>query len=168
MPYSCQLQFGTSGRTGTPVGATSTVRGIARAMSHTSTFTTDQITRRSPPGNCSFGRSTIAEYFARSQGRAIGDTTLFGWSYAPRHASATGATKCRPSLYQAPKLRVNGESKKIARPFDGQFVFSAVFSRYSAHSVLRFGLSSKVARNNAEDTRGGRGHGGRRVRESSN
>ena len=36
MPYSCQLQFGTSGSSGTPVGAGSTWRAIGLAMSQTS------------------------------------------------------------------------------------------------------------------------------------
>src|SRR5579862_2581904 len=71
MPYSCQLQLGTSGKVVTPVGGTRTCRGIARAMSHTSTFTMVQITTRSSLGRRSFGRSTIAEYFARSLGRVI-------------------------------------------------------------------------------------------------
>ena len=36
MPYSCQLQCGTSGSSGTPVGAGITWRGIGRPMSQTS------------------------------------------------------------------------------------------------------------------------------------
>src|SRR3989304_1609715 len=68
MPYSCQLQFGTSGRSGTPVGAGSTCRAIGPAMSHTSRLTIVQTTTRAPPGSWSGGRSTIAEYSTRSRG----------------------------------------------------------------------------------------------------
>src|ERR1700722_18639787 len=90
IPYSCQLQFGTSGRVVTPVGGTSTCRGMGRAMSHTSTFTIVQITTRSPFGKCSFGRSTIAEYFARSLGRVIRKTAFGNLELASgaRHKSA--------------------------------------------------------------------------------
>ena len=61
MPYSCQLQFGTSGSIGCPVGAGSTCRAIGLPMSHTSRFTMVQNTSRAPPGSFSGGRSTIAE-----------------------------------------------------------------------------------------------------------
>jgi hypothetical protein len=44
---------------------------MARAMSHTSTFTIVQMITRSPFGRLSLGRSTIAEYFARSLGIVI-------------------------------------------------------------------------------------------------
>jgi hypothetical protein len=40
-------------------------------MSHTSTFTIVQMTTRSPFGKRSLGRSTIAEYFARSLGKVM-------------------------------------------------------------------------------------------------
>src|SRR6202035_4233786 len=76
MPYSCQLQFGTSGNWVIPVGGARTCRGIAREISHTSTFTIVHTIMRSPLGSRSFGRSTIAEYFARSFGNAIAHTTL--------------------------------------------------------------------------------------------
>src|ERR1700719_4476638 len=82
MPYSCQLQFGTSGSVVTPVGGTSTCRGMGRAMSHTSTFTIVQMTTRSPLGKCSFGRSTIAEYFARSLGRVTRNTAFGNSEFA--------------------------------------------------------------------------------------
>jgi hypothetical protein len=45
-------------------------------MSHTSTFTIVQMTTRSPLGKCNFGRSTIAEYFARSLGSVTGNTAF--------------------------------------------------------------------------------------------
>ncbi|MND03277.1 hypothetical protein D3C83_230230 [compost metagenome] len=61
MPYSCQLQFGTSGSKTAPVGAGSTWRAMARAMSQTSRLTMVQMTTRAPPGSFSGGRSTIAE-----------------------------------------------------------------------------------------------------------
>src|SRR6266700_4227725 len=76
MPYSCQLQFGTSGKNVVPAGGTSTCRGIGRETSQTSTFTIVQTMMRSPLGKRSFGRSTIAEYFARSLGNAIRHTTF--------------------------------------------------------------------------------------------
>src|SRR6266853_244346 len=76
IPYSCQLQFGTSGKNVVPAGGTSTCRGIGREMSHTSMFTIVHTTMRSPLGKRSFGRSTIAEYFARSLGNAIAHTTF--------------------------------------------------------------------------------------------
>src|SRR5579871_5405771 len=106
MPYSCQLQLGTSGRVVTPVGGTSTCRGMARAMSHTSTFTMVQITTRSPFGKCNFGRSTIAEYFARSLGRVISK------HHFPMEckfvAGACGERRKRlRGLYQAGSFRVN-------------------------------------------------------------
>ena len=61
MPYSCQLQFGTSGSSTAPVGAGSTWRAMARAMSQTSRLTMVQTTTRAPPGSFSGGRSTMAE-----------------------------------------------------------------------------------------------------------
>src|ERR687892_347522 len=39
MPYSCHAQFGRSGNSGWPIGGGSTVRGIGRPMSHSSTLT---------------------------------------------------------------------------------------------------------------------------------
>src|SRR5437762_3215709 len=50
MPYSCQLQFGTSGNSGTPVGAGNTWRAIGLPMSHTSRLTMVQNTLRAPVG----------------------------------------------------------------------------------------------------------------------
>src|SRR6266852_4387883 len=92
MPYSCQLQFGTSGSIVTPVGGTSTCRGIGRAMSHTSTFTIVQMTTRSPLGKFSFGRSTIAEYLARSQGSVTRNTAFGNLEFA------SGACKQRAKV----------------------------------------------------------------------
>src|SRR6266853_5818605 len=83
MPYSCQLQFGTSGKNVVPAGGTSTCRGIGREISHTSTFTIVHTMMRSPLGKRSFGRSTIAEYFARSLGNDIAHTTLTGLLRTP-------------------------------------------------------------------------------------
>src|SRR3954471_14920332 len=68
MPYSCQAQLGTSGCSATPVGAGSTWRAIGRAMSQTSRFTIVQTITFALPGSLSAGRSTIAEYSARSRG----------------------------------------------------------------------------------------------------
>src|SRR6185437_14088023 len=68
MPYSCQLQFGTSGSKGTPVGAGSTCRAIGLEISQTSRLTMVQTIMRAPPGNFSGGRSTMAEYSERSRG----------------------------------------------------------------------------------------------------
>src|SRR5262249_35894158 len=68
IPYSCQLQLGTSGRWLTPLGGASTCRAIGLPMSQTSRLTMVQNTRRAPPGSFSAGRSTIAEYSARSRG----------------------------------------------------------------------------------------------------
>src|SRR5467141_2868798 len=94
IPYSCQLQLGTSGSWVTPVGGASTCRGMAREMSQTSTFTIVQTMMRSPFGKRSFGRSTIAEYFARSLGNAIAHTTLTGLLRTPDAcASCTEMTR---------------------------------------------------------------------------
>src|SRR5713226_7596865 len=71
MPYSCQLQFGTSGKSETPVGAGSTCRAIGLEMSQTSRLTVVQTTIRLPPGSLSFGRSTMAEYLTRSRGMVM-------------------------------------------------------------------------------------------------
>src|SRR5579871_624707 len=68
MPYSCQLQFGTSGSKGTPVGAGNTCRAMGLEMSQTSRLTMVQTIMRAPPGNFSGGRSTMAEYSVRSRG----------------------------------------------------------------------------------------------------
>src|SRR3954464_2985231 len=74
MPYSCQLQLGTSGIITTPVGAGRTWRAIARAMSHTSRFPMVQMAPRAPPGSFSAGRSTIAENSWRWRGSSgMGD-----------------------------------------------------------------------------------------------
>ena len=69
MPYSCQVQLGTSGTGATPPGGGETMRGMARAMSHSSILTTGQTTMRAPPGSLSGGRSTMAENGRRSFGR---------------------------------------------------------------------------------------------------
>src|SRR5271155_4002555 len=76
MPYSCQLQFGTSGSCVTPVGGASTWRAIGLPMSQTSRLTMVQNTRRAPFGSFSGGRSTIAEKSARSRG-SIGLALFF-------------------------------------------------------------------------------------------
>src|SRR5271169_5594799 len=68
MPYSCQLQFGTSGRCVTPAGGPSTWRAIGLPMSQTSRLTMVQNTSRALLGSFSAGRSTIAENSARSRG----------------------------------------------------------------------------------------------------
>src|ERR1700748_206128 len=68
MPYSCQLQFGTSGSKGTPVGAGRTCRAIGLEISQTSRLTMVQTIIRAPAGNFSGGRSTMAEYSERSRG----------------------------------------------------------------------------------------------------
>src|SRR5215469_2976893 len=70
IPYSCQLQLGTSGRCVMPVGGASTCRAIGLPMSQTSRLMMVQNIRRAPPGSLSAGRSTIAEYWARSRGRS--------------------------------------------------------------------------------------------------
>src|SRR5262249_47665186 len=70
IPYSCQLQLGTSGRCVMPVGGASTCRAIGLPMSQTSRLTMVQNARRAPPGSLSVGRSTIAEYSARSRGKS--------------------------------------------------------------------------------------------------
>src|SRR5215211_5053015 len=68
MPYSCQLQFGTSGKSTCPVGAGITWRAIGREMSQTSKLTMVQTITRAPPGRVSLGRSTMAENDTRSLG----------------------------------------------------------------------------------------------------
>src|SRR5262249_7146055 len=70
IPYSCQLQLGTSGRCVMPLGGNSTCRAIGLPMSQTSRLTMVQNIRRAPPGSFSAGRSTIAEYSARSRGKS--------------------------------------------------------------------------------------------------
>ena len=49
LPYSCQAQFGMSGIGAPPAGGVSTVRGIGRSMSHSSTLTMVHTTMRAPP-----------------------------------------------------------------------------------------------------------------------
>src|SRR5579875_176888 len=68
MPYSCQAQFGTSGSKTCPVGAGRTCRAIGREISQNSRLTIVHTATRAPPGSLSGGRSTIAEYGARSRG----------------------------------------------------------------------------------------------------
>src|SRR5215467_1361116 len=65
MPYSCQLQFGTSGRSEMPVGGGITWRAMGREISQTSRLTMLQTMMRPLLGSLSGGRSTIAEYGAR-------------------------------------------------------------------------------------------------------
>src|SRR3954469_2090513 len=90
MPYSCQAQFGRSGWSGCPKGGGSTVRGIGRAMDHSSTFTMVQTATRAPPGSLSGGRSTIAEYGTRSAGvrGLLFDLAVIGGtvSFVPRRS----------------------------------------------------------------------------------
>ena len=61
MPYSCHAQLGRSGNNGTPMGGGSTVRGIGRAISQSSTLAMNHTAMRLPSGSFSGGRSTIAE-----------------------------------------------------------------------------------------------------------
>src|SRR3954470_19078047 len=68
IPYSCQAQLGRSGSSGCPKGGGSTVRGMARSIDHSSTFTIVHTATRAPPGSLSGGRSTMAEYGTRSLG----------------------------------------------------------------------------------------------------
>src|SRR5580698_479327 len=68
MPYSCQLQFGTSGNKVCPVGGAKTCRAIGLPMSQTSRLTMLQKMRRLLFGSLSGGRSTIAEKAVRSPG----------------------------------------------------------------------------------------------------
>src|SRR5215813_3606839 len=65
MPYSCQLQLGTSGSSEMPVGGGITCRAMGREMSHTSKLTMLQMITRPLLGSLSGGRSTMAEYGAR-------------------------------------------------------------------------------------------------------
>src|SRR5262249_24525515 len=51
-----------------PIGGGSTVRGMWRWMSHTSTLIIGQMTMRAESGNWSGGRSMMAEYARRSFG----------------------------------------------------------------------------------------------------
>src|ERR1700756_3398496 len=77
MPYSCQLQFGTSGSKGTPVGAGNTCRAIGLEISQTSRLTMVQTTRRAPPGSFRGGGWRIGDSrkgCAGAWGRAWGDT----------------------------------------------------------------------------------------------
>src|SRR5690349_23421083 len=76
MPYSCQLQFGTSGKCVTPVGGASTWRAIGLPMSQTSRLTMLQNMRRALFGSLSAGRSTMAEKGERSRG-SIGRRAVF-------------------------------------------------------------------------------------------
>ena len=61
MPYSCQAQFGMSGLGTPPAGGVSTVRGIGRSMSHSSTLTMVHTTMRAPPGSLSGLRWVMGE-----------------------------------------------------------------------------------------------------------
>src|SRR5580698_4164480 len=70
MPYSCQLQFGTSGNKVCPVGGAKTCRAIGLPMSQTSRLTMLQKMRRLLFGSLSGGRSTIAENAVRSRGNS--------------------------------------------------------------------------------------------------
>jgi hypothetical protein len=68
MPYSCQLQFGTSGSRVCPVGGGSTCRAIGLPISQASRLTVVQNAIRAPSGSVSGGRSTMAEKSQRSRG----------------------------------------------------------------------------------------------------
>src|SRR6516162_5906736 len=68
IPYSCQVQLGTSGSSGCPVGGGSTCRAIGREIDQYSRLTIVHTTTRAPPGNLSGGRSTIAENVLRLRG----------------------------------------------------------------------------------------------------
>ena len=60
IPYSCHAQFGRSGSTEAPCGGVNTCRGIGRALSQVSTFTTMKTATRLPSGNARRGRSMLA------------------------------------------------------------------------------------------------------------
>src|SRR6516162_228276 len=70
MPYSCQLQLGTSGSSEMPVGGGITCRAMGREISQTSRLTMLQTMIRPLLGSRNGGRSTIAEYGARWLGGA--------------------------------------------------------------------------------------------------
>ena len=65
MPYSCQDQFGTSGKSTCPVGAGNTCRAIGREIDQNSRLTIVHTMMRARSGNLSGGRSTIAENVLR-------------------------------------------------------------------------------------------------------
>src|SRR5712691_6427169 len=109
MPYSCQLQFGTSGKNVVPAGGTSTCRGIGREISHTSMFTIVQTMTRSSLGKRSFGRSTIAEYFARSLGNAIVHTTFEG----QRNSLSTYAFRTEMTRWSVPNVLARCQRRSI-------------------------------------------------------
>jgi hypothetical protein len=56
MPYSCHAQFGTSGKSGWPIGGGSTARGIGPAGLQFSTLTMVHTATRALPGRLSRGR----------------------------------------------------------------------------------------------------------------
>src|SRR5579864_7778092 len=98
MPYSCQLQFGTSGSKGTPVGAGNTCRAIGLEISQTSRLTMVQTIMRAPPGSFSGGRSTMAEYSERSRGSmgpVMAGGTLFNW-FGDRRSCGVRLISCKP------------------------------------------------------------------------
>ena len=61
LPYSCHAQLGMSGVGAPPAGGVSTVRGMVRSMSHSSTLTMVHTTMRAPPGSLSGLRSVMGE-----------------------------------------------------------------------------------------------------------
>src|SRR6516225_11935208 len=116
MPYSCQLQFGTSGRSGTPVGAGRTCRAIGFPISQTSRLTMVHTTMRAPPGSFSGGRSTMAEYSQRSRG-IIGPVmsgTLFDWLQKQGSGGAGGSISRNEHLQSHHGVRVHHKSERSA------------------------------------------------------
>ena len=77
MPYSCQAQLGTSGRSGTPIGGGRTVRGIAPAGLQFSTFTIVQTATRALFGRLSRGRLWIGRYGVRL--RTLKPDSVMAW-----------------------------------------------------------------------------------------
>src|SRR5262245_62891395 len=100
MPYSCQLQFGTSGSNVTPVGGGMTCRAIGRAISQTSKLTMLQTMMRPLLGSRSGGRSTIAEYGARWFGGfdPAGTIGVVMWDSPSKDRLYTGTVLPGPNL----------------------------------------------------------------------
>src|SRR5579863_1825226 len=161
MPYSCQLQFGTSGSWVIPVGGASTWRAIGLPMSQTSRLTMVQNTMRAPPGSFSGGRSTIAEKSVLSRGsigfvfflrRFVipGHSSLF-----PRHRFAALAR----SLQDDVKCHSRKRRQTICRPTDlGQLCSDVAWFRLRDHNRVRtreLALQSAADRSSMEPTRRG-------------
>src|SRR5260370_2087435 len=101
-PYSCQLQLGRSGMSGTPVGAGSTWRAMARSISHSSRLTIGQTMSRRPLGSVSGVRSTMAEKGARSRGfMARSGSRRNGGRAGSIARSAAAASRKRREAYDA-------------------------------------------------------------------